>query len=71
VQLDVQLGAGQLQLVSDGQIPAVVGKIGVPSGPHLTGHRVQTHPVDGGVCPHILWGPDHDGARAVGLTNYL
>ena len=47
--------------MADCQVLAVVGEVGVPGPPDHPGHRVQTHPVEGGVRPTAR--PDQDGAR--------
>ena len=61
VELDVHLGTGELQPVSDCQVLAVVREVGVAGAPDHPGHRVETHPVEGGVRPTAR--PDQDRSR--------
>ena len=49
VEADVELGAGEAQPVSGGQVSAVVREVGVGRAGHHPGHRVQAHPKHRGV----------------------
>ena len=62
VECDVHPGTGELQPVPHGQVLAVVGEVGVPGGLDHPGHRVETHPEDGGVRAAAR--PDEDRARS-------
>ena len=55
MQVNVHLRASQPHPVLDCQVPAVVGQVGVPGGPHLAQHGVQAHEEDGRVNST----PDH------------
>ena len=59
IHLNVELAAGELELVVGGEVPAVAGQVGVARGPELAHHRVQAHPEHAGVQPqleHGTWG---------------
>ena len=49
MEADVELGAGEAQSVSGGQVSAVVREVGVGRAGHHPGHRVQAHPKHRGV----------------------
>ena len=53
IHLNVELAAGELELVLGGEVPAVAGQVGVARGPELAHHRVQAHPEHAGVRPQL------------------
>ena len=60
---------GEVEPVVCGQVLGVVGEVGVAGAGDHPGHRVQTHPVDGGVWAAASR-PDEDGAGALPLPQH-
>ena len=71
MEADVELGAGEAQPVSGGQVSAVVREVGVARAGHHPGHRVQAHPEHRGVRAQGGGGPEGDGALNNSLYDSL